>query len=244
MSRASAQTTPQASARRWTFYADSATRPAHGEPVRSRFGGGSAGSGTLRISEGRGTTRAGSRPRQQCRPGPQGAEEEDAARGHFPRDEAPRPLRKTLREEGAREGGSHPPGAQAGAQARATRGPAAQQAQAPRPDRRSALAFVRGPVAPPRDSTGRQYGRTYRTFRAGSDTVLASPIVLARNSRTVCTAPYWSRSLWPASAKRTNCLRPGISAKSFSPSAIGTMLSRAPWSTSTGARTSAIRRSE
>jgi len=36
----------------------------------------------------KGTPRAGFRPRQQCRPSPQGAEEEDAARGHFPRDEA------------------------------------------------------------------------------------------------------------------------------------------------------------
>jgi len=40
--------------------------------------------------------------RQQCRSGPQGAQEEDAARGHFPRDETPRALRKTLRKE-ARE---------------------------------------------------------------------------------------------------------------------------------------------
>src|SRR5260370_32119281 len=88
--------------------------------------------------------RAGSRSRQQCRPGPQGAQEEDAARGDFPRDEAPRPLRKTIREEGARTGGSDPPGAQAGAQARAARRPAAQQAQARPPDRRPPLTFDRG----------------------------------------------------------------------------------------------------
>src|SRR5260370_10772800 len=89
--------------------------------------------------------RAGSRSRQQCRPGPQGAEEEDAARGDFPRDEAPRPLRKTLREEGAREGGSDPPGAQAGAQARAARRALAQQAQAPGPSRRPPLTIACGP---------------------------------------------------------------------------------------------------
>src|SRR5262249_24143873 len=66
----------------------------------------------------------------QCRSGPQGAEEEDAARGHFPRDEAPRPLRKTLREKGAREGGSDPPGAQARAQAHAARRLVADEAAA------------------------------------------------------------------------------------------------------------------
>src|SRR6476619_4688862 len=59
---------------------------------------------------------AGSRPRQQRRPGPQGAQEEDAARGHFPRDETPRPLRKTIRKESAGKGGSDPPGPQARAQ--------------------------------------------------------------------------------------------------------------------------------
>ncbi len=54
-------------------------------------------------------TRAGTRPRQQRRPGPQGAQEEDAARGHFPRNEASRPLRKAVREEGPSEGGSGSP---------------------------------------------------------------------------------------------------------------------------------------
>src|ERR1035437_5149463 len=76
----------------------------------------------------RGTPRAGTRPRQQCRPSPQGAEEEDATRGHLPRDEAPRPLRETLREESPREGGSHPPRPQARAQEIAARGPAADEA--------------------------------------------------------------------------------------------------------------------
>src|SRR5262249_2863830 len=74
--------------------------------------------------------RAGSRPRQQCRPSPQGAEEEDAARGHLPRDEASRTLRKTLRKEGPREGGSDPPGAQACPQAHAARGAVADEAAA------------------------------------------------------------------------------------------------------------------
>src|SRR5262249_44706099 len=77
-----------------------------------------------------GTTRAGSRPRQQRRPGPQGAEEKDAARGDFPRDEAPRPLRKTIREESAGAGGGDPPRPQAGAQARPARRPVAGQAEA------------------------------------------------------------------------------------------------------------------
>src|ERR1700744_1740614 len=72
--------------------------------------------------------RASSRSRQQRRPGPQGAQEEDAARGHFPRDETPRPLRKTLRKESAREGGSDPPRPQAGAQEDAARRPAADEA--------------------------------------------------------------------------------------------------------------------
>src|SRR2546430_2431109 len=83
----------------------------------------------MRISEGRGTTRAGSRPRQQCRPGPEGAEEEDAARGHFPRDEASRALRKAVGKEGAGKGRGDPPGPQARAQASATRRPASEQAQ-------------------------------------------------------------------------------------------------------------------
>src|SRR5262249_55042626 len=45
---------------------------------------------------------AGSSPRQQRRSGPQGAQEEDAARGHFSGDEAPQLLRETLREARAR----------------------------------------------------------------------------------------------------------------------------------------------
>src|SRR5262249_19066104 len=39
----------------------------------------------------KGIQRAGFRSRQQCRPSPQGIEEEDAARRSFPRDETPRP---------------------------------------------------------------------------------------------------------------------------------------------------------
>src|SRR5262249_35070863 len=72
--------------------------------------------------------RASSRSRQQRRPSPEGAEEEDAARGHFPRDEASRPLRKTIGKEGAGEGGSDPPGPQARAQKDAARRPPARQA--------------------------------------------------------------------------------------------------------------------
>src|SRR5450759_1705761 len=78
--------------------------------------------------EQRRSKRASSRSRQQRRPGPQGAQEEDAARGHFPRDEASRPLRKTLGKEGAGKGGSDPPRPQAGAQEDAARRPAADEA--------------------------------------------------------------------------------------------------------------------
>src|SRR5260370_42586242 len=85
-------------------------------------------SGPLTVRSKRNTPRAGSRPRQQCRPSPQGAEEEDAARGRIPRDETPRPLRKTLREEGPGEDGSHPPRPQARPQKAATRGFAADEA--------------------------------------------------------------------------------------------------------------------
>jgi len=64
---------------------------------------------------------AGSRPRQQCRSGPQGVEEEDAARRRLPRDEAPKALRKALREENPGEGGSHPTRPQARTQKVAAR---------------------------------------------------------------------------------------------------------------------------
>src|SRR6516165_9914074 len=40
----------------------------------------------------KGMQRASFRPRQQCRPSPQGVEEEDAARRSLPRDDAARPL--------------------------------------------------------------------------------------------------------------------------------------------------------
>src|SRR6478752_3781100 len=72
--------------------------------------------------------RASTRSRQQRRSGPEGAEEEDAARGHFPRNEASRPLRKTIGKEGAGKGGSDPPGPQARAQEDAARGTAADEA--------------------------------------------------------------------------------------------------------------------
>src|SRR5262249_56861132 len=107
----------------------------------------------------RGTTRAGSRSRQQRRPGPQGAEEEDAARGYFPRDEAPRSLRKALRKEGPRKGGSDPPGAQARAQAHAARGSPADEAEADHRPRRRSRARAASPELligsfPPRFAIG------------------------------------------------------------------------------------------
>src|SRR5262245_26669625 len=91
----------------WTFPADSATRAALGM-IRPSL------ESLLPEPDlnGKEEARAGSRSRQQRRSGPQGAEEEDAARGDLPRDEAARPLRKTLRKARPREGGSHPSRAQ------------------------------------------------------------------------------------------------------------------------------------
>ena len=74
--------------------------------------------------------RASTRSRQQRGSGPQGAQEEDAARGHFPRDEASRPLREAVREAGAREGGGGSARAQARSQEAAARGPPSDQAEA------------------------------------------------------------------------------------------------------------------
>src|SRR6516165_5112825 len=67
---------------------------------------------------------AGSSSRQQRRSSPQGAEEEDAARGHIPGDEAPELLRETLREARSRAGRGRATRAQACPQARAARGAA------------------------------------------------------------------------------------------------------------------------
>src|SRR5205085_9647045 len=71
----------------------------------------------------RGSSGSDFRPRQQRRPSPQGAEEEDAARRLVPRNEAARPLRKALRKARPPEGGGRAPGPQAGPQARPARGP-------------------------------------------------------------------------------------------------------------------------
>ncbi len=65
---------------------------------------------------------AGTRSRQQRRPGAESAQEEDAARGAVSRNEVARPLREAIREARPREGGSHPPRSQAGAEAAAARG--------------------------------------------------------------------------------------------------------------------------
>src|SRR5690606_16366615 len=64
---------------------------------------------------------ASHRPRQQCRPGPARAEEEDAARGHLPRDEAAPQLREALRTARPRKSRSRPPLPQAHAQAHGPR---------------------------------------------------------------------------------------------------------------------------
>src|SRR5438309_12072800 len=94
--------------------------------ARRRPSLGTVGAGR-RAANRRETSGSDFRPRQQRRPGPQGAEEEDAARGLVPRDEAARALRKAVREARPSEGGSRAPGAQAGPQAGAAR----------RPDRRA-----------------------------------------------------------------------------------------------------------
>src|SRR5262249_34734731 len=82
----------------------------------------------------------------------------DAARGHFPRDEAPRALRKTLREKGTRKGGSDPPGAQARAQAHAARRLVADEAAA-RPGRSRRSGARSAPTEPPIDLRGSRPGR-------------------------------------------------------------------------------------
>src|SRR5579863_5065566 len=66
--------------------------------------------------------RAGTRSRQQRRSSPQGAQEEDAARGRLPRDEAPPQLRKAVRTPGPRKGRGGAARPQARAQASRTRG--------------------------------------------------------------------------------------------------------------------------
>src|SRR5258705_12232606 len=74
--------------------------------------------------------RSGAGSRYQCRSSPEGAEEEGAARGYFPRDEVRRSLGKALREESPRKGGSHTPRAQARPQEAAARRSAADEAEA------------------------------------------------------------------------------------------------------------------
>src|SRR5579862_7834663 len=63
------------------------------------------------------------RSRQQHRSGAEGAQEEDATRGHLPRDETQGTLRKTERKACPRAGRGNPPLSQAATQAPATRRP-------------------------------------------------------------------------------------------------------------------------
>src|SRR3954467_14651164 len=105
------------------------------------------------------TTLAGIRPRQQRRPGAEGAQEEDAARRDLSRNAPPQGLRETVREAGAREGRSDSPDAQARPQAGAARRlDRGAEASGQRPDRngraasmslgRAGLAPLRAPAAP------------------------------------------------------------------------------------------------
>src|SRR4051812_805807 len=66
---------------------------------------------------------AGSRPRQQHRPGASRPEKEDAARRRVSRDEAAQILRKAVGTEKSGKIRGDPPGAKAGAQAGGTRRP-------------------------------------------------------------------------------------------------------------------------
>src|SRR5918998_3181191 len=83
---------------------------------------------TTETVEFRRKARADSCPGQQRRSGAPSLEEEDAARRHFPGDEASGALREALGEEGAGEGRGGPPGPKADPQAHAARGPASVQA--------------------------------------------------------------------------------------------------------------------
>src|SRR5271166_4875722 len=113
------------------------------------------------------TSRAGTRSRQQCRSGPQGAQEEDAARGNFSRDEASRSLREAVRKEGARKGGGGAARAEAGAQEVAARRLVAGQGQA---RRRAPLGGLRPParmvwapsIAAPESNLGQEFGPRWR----------------------------------------------------------------------------------
>src|SRR5438309_8396143 len=90
--------------------------------ARRRPSLGTVGAGR-RAANRRETSGSDFRPRQQRRPGPEGAEEEDAARGLVPRDEAARALREALREARPPEGRGRAPRPQAGPQARPARRP-------------------------------------------------------------------------------------------------------------------------
>lgn len=83
-----------------------------------------------------GTTRASSRPRQQCRPGSPRPEEEAPARRCLSRNEAARPLREAFRAPRARHAGRHQPRPQERPQGGPARRPSAQR-QARRKGRRT-----------------------------------------------------------------------------------------------------------
>src|SRR5438067_5520086 len=97
---------------------------ARGEPyfVLSGIFRGGASRGRLAPFEARVTgLYANHRSRQQCRPGAARAQEEAAARGRLPRDEAAPPLREAVGEARPRARRSDPPRPQARAQARRAR---------------------------------------------------------------------------------------------------------------------------
>ena len=88
-----------------------------------------------------GPSLASSRPRQQRRPGAQGSQEEDAARGYLSRDEASWPLREAVGEAGARIGRGGATGAETGSKEDAARRPSTYEAAPSRRRRRPALTL-------------------------------------------------------------------------------------------------------
>jgi hypothetical protein len=78
-------------------------------------------SNMLSSSTSKGGPSASPRARKQCRPGPQGAEEEAPARRRLSRDEAAALLRKAIRAARKREGRGHPQGEKSSAQAGSAR---------------------------------------------------------------------------------------------------------------------------
>src|SRR5262249_6542357 len=140
--------------------------------------------------------------------GPQGAQEENAARGDFPRDEAPRPLRETLRKEGPGEGGSDPPRPQACPQTHAARGTAADEAEA---DTRRPWRRTHGRAAPaellirPGRTGMSQAGRKARVVVLGRREDSAEDFIRLILRRAPAHAPSRPTNMAVAPVSKTVC---------------------------------------